>query len=160
MAIIGRGNIAEILIDRDDVTFFASGVSNSGCTDSYEFNREAQLLLEQPKDKCLFYFSSISIFTKNKAYHVHKKNMEHLVRTSFENYNIIRIGNLDWDTNPNTFLNYLRNEIAAGNRIVIRDEWKYMISKEQLLLLTNNLPSTGRNEINAFGYMAKVKNLL
>lgn len=160
MAIIGRGNIAEILIDRDDVTFFASGVSNSGCTDPYEFNREAQLLLEQPKDKCLFYFSSISIFTKNKAYHVHKKNMEHVIKSNFQNYCIIRIGNIDWDTNPNTFLNFMREAIRNNERVVIRDEYKYMISKEQLLLLTNNLPSTGRNEINAFGYMAKVKNLL
>ncbi len=82
--------------------------------------------------------------------------MELLVKEHFKNYNIIRLGNLDWDENPHTFRNYIKNNPDAP----IRDEYKYMISKEQLLLLTDNLPLTGRNEISVFGNMKKVKDLL
>ena len=35
-----------------------------------------------------------------------------------------------------------------------------MIDKEQLVLLTNNLPLTGKNTISVFGRMAKVKDLI
>jgi len=35
-----------------------------------------------------------------------------------------------------------------------------MIDKEQLVLLTDNLPLTGQNQISVFGQMAKVKDLL
>ena len=41
-----------------------------------------------------------------------------------------------------------------------RDEYRFVISKEQLLLLTDNLPLTGQNEICAFGIMDKVHNLV
>ena len=44
--IIGNGNIAKSLIskDRDDIIFFASGVSDSSCCDIKEFKREFDLL--------------------------------------------------------------------------------------------------------------------
>ena len=35
-----------------------------------------------------------------------------------------------------------------------------MIDKEQLVLLTNNLPLIGQNQISVFGRMAKVKELI
>ena len=38
--IVGNGNIAKVLKDRDDLVFFASGVSNSSCTDEKEYERE------------------------------------------------------------------------------------------------------------------------
>ena len=37
--IIGKGDIASILIDREDVIFFASGVSNSSEIRQSEFER-------------------------------------------------------------------------------------------------------------------------
>jgi hypothetical protein len=36
--IIGNGNIAKVLKDRDDLIFFASGVSNSSCEDQNEYD--------------------------------------------------------------------------------------------------------------------------
>jgi len=86
--------------------------------------------------------------------------MEVTIKKYFQNYNIIRIGNIDWGKNPNTFLNYLRNKIKNNEPFEIKDEYRFMISKEQLLLLTDNLPLTGKNEINAFGTMKKVKDLI
>lgn len=82
--------------------------------------------------------------------------MEQLIKETCHNYNIIRIGNISWGSNPNTFINYIRNKKAKGEPVEIRDEWKYLISKEQLLLLTDNLPLTGKNEISVFGECKKV----
>ena len=46
--IIGNGNIARALkdIDRDDLLFFASGVSNSQEDRESEYKREMELLLD------------------------------------------------------------------------------------------------------------------
>src|SRR5690242_21017679 len=138
MAIIGRGNIASILKDREGAIFFASGVSNSNETDWNAFNREYLLLLDQPRNKCLFYFSSIQLFEQNTPYFKHKQTIERMIDDVFDNYNIIRIGNIDWDQNPNTFLNFIRNKIKNGEEVLIKDEYRFLISKDQLRLFTDN----------------------
>ena len=162
--IIGRGDIASILNDREGVIFFASGVSNSSETKYSEFKREFDLLYKQDKSKCIFYFSSIAIDNKEKfevsKYLQHKKRMEDYIKDNFENYNIIRIGNITWGNNPNTFLNYIREKIKNGEPVYISDEYKFMIDKEQLLLLTNNLPILAQNQLSVFGKMVKVKDLI
>jgi hypothetical protein len=161
--IIGNGNIASILEDRLDVIFFASGISNSSAQEGDPgFRREIELMSEviNTGRGCLFYFSTISIFYKTSPYTNHKKKMEQIIRSNFNNYNIIRIGNLTWDKNPNTFINALRAKKAKGEPFEILDEYRWMINKEELLLLTNNLPLIGQNEINVFGRMAKVKDLI
>jgi nucleoside-diphosphate-sugar epimerase len=160
--IIGRGDIASILNDREGAIFFAAGVSNSTEINETEFWREIELLDKQDKTKCLFYFSTIALddINKNNAYHAHKRKMELLIKSNFQNYNIIRIGNITWGSNPNTFINYIKNKIKNGEPVEIKDEYKYMIDKEQLVLLTDNLPLTGQNQISVFGRMAKVKDLL
>jgi len=160
--IIGTGDIASILSDRKGAIFFAAGVSNSSETRESEFNREYELLDKQDRNKCIFYFSSIVLddITKNNDYFAHKRRMELLVKSNFENYNIIRIGNITWGNNPNTFINHIRNKIKNGEPVEIKDEFKYLIDKEQLLLLTNNLPLVGQNTISVFGRMAKVKELI
>lgn len=159
--IIGQGNIAKILNEREGALFFASGVSNSSCTDSFQFERERKLLSTFYNiNICCFYFSSIAVAFNELPYFRHKLQMEQLIKDNFKNYNIIRIGNIEWDQNPNTFLNFLRNKIAMGEEVEIKDEYRYMISKEQLLLITDNLPLIGRQTINIFGKIDKVKNLL
>ena len=160
--IVGRGDIASVLNDRDGAIFFVSGVSNSNETRESEFMREIELLDKQDKTKCIFYFSSITVddMSKNSQYLQHKRRMELLVKSNFENYNIIRIGNITWGSNPNTFINYIKNKIKNGEPVEIKDEYKYMIDKEQLVLLTDNLPLTGQNQISVFGRMAKVAELV
>ena len=160
--IVGKGDIASILNDREGATFFASGVSKSTETNESEFWREIQLLDSQDKSKCIFYFSSIAIddITKNSDYLAHKRKMELFIKSNFENYNIIRIGNITWGNNPNTFINYIKNKIKKGEPVEIKDEFKYLIDKEQLILLTDNLPLIGQNTISVFGRMAKVKELV
>ena len=160
--IVGKGDIASVLNDRDGAIFFASGVSNSNETRDSEFMREIELLDKQDRSKCIFYFSSITLddMSKNSQYLQHKRSMELLVKSNFENYNIIRIGNITWGSNPNTFINYIKNKKSKGESVEIKDEYKYVIDKEQLLLLTDNLPLTGQNTICVFGRMAKVKELI
>lgn len=158
--IIGAGDIANILNDREGALFFASGVSNSSEFEDVQFKRERDLLMIQPKDVCIFYFSSISIFLKETPYTLHKRKMERLIKSNWNNHNIIRLGNISWGTNPNTFLNYLRRKKNNGEEYHVSDEYRYMIDKEQLLLLTDNLPLIGQNEINVFGKMALVKDLI
>lgn len=164
--IIGHGDIGSVLKDREGALFFASGISNSNYVGEAEFARERDTFIDNANTarsqgiKCCFYFSTMSIVHKNTRYTRHKELMERLVRYSFENYNIIRIGNIDWGTNPNTFINFIRNKKAKGEPVEIRDEWKYLISKEQLLLLTDNLPLTGKNEISVFGECKKVSDCI
>jgi len=161
--IVGKGDIASILNDREGAIFFASGVSKSTETNESEFWREIELLDKQDRTKCLFYFSSITLDDMSKIgnkYLAHKRRMELLVKSNFKNYNIIRIGNISWGSNPNTFINYIKNKIKNGEPVEIKDEFKYLIDKEQLLLLTDNLPLVGQNIISVFGRMAKVNELI
>jgi hypothetical protein len=158
--IIGRGDIAQILNDREGALFFASGVSNSSESNPENFKREIDLLMIQPRDFCIFYFSTISIYLKESLYVNHKKKMERIIRSNWNNYNILRLGNISWGTNPNTFLNYIRHKLAMNEEVHIKDEYRYVIDEEQLLLLTDNLPLVGQNEINVFGKMALVRDLI
>ena len=162
--IVGKGDIASILNDREGAIFFASGVSKSTETDESKYRREMELLDKQDRTKCLFYFSSISVDDIEKVggnnYLQHKVRMEMLIKSNFQNYNIIRIGNISWGNNPNTFLNYIKNKIKNGAQVEIKDEYKYIIDKEQLILLTDNLPLIGQNTICAFSKMAKVNELI
>lgn len=162
--VIGKGDIASILNDRDGAIFFASGVSNSNETRESEFIREIELLDKQDKTKCLFYFSSISLDDNKKVgnnrYLQHKLQMEMLIKSNFKNYNIIRIGNITWGDNPNTFINYIKNKKSKGEPVQIKDEYKYIIDKQQLIMLTDNLPLIGQNTICVFSKMAKVAELV
>ena len=110
---IGNGALASVLNDREGALFFASGISDSSCTDEVKFKREFDLMRSQP-DLCCFYFSTI-ILENDTPYNLHKRSMEEGIKAKFKNYNIIRLGNIDWGTNPNTFLNALRNKKLKNN---------------------------------------------
>jgi hypothetical protein len=163
--IVGSGDIASVLRERDGAIFFAAGVSKSSELAEWPYMRERIRLevfinMANGLHASLFYFSSIAVnFTQNR-YTEHKIEMERMIKNNCNNYNIIRIGNISWGTNPNTFINYIRAKKAAGEPVEIRDEWKYMISKEQLRLVCDNLPLTGRNEISVFGECKKVRDLI
>lgn len=165
MPIIGSGDIASVLKDRDRALFFAKGVSDSLCEDRIKFDRERSLLeiaIEKANKwtDCLFYFGSISCYFKTTPYTKHKEEMEGLIRSKCNHYNILRIGNINFGKNPHTFINYFRNCIEKGLPYKVFDEYRYLISKEELLLLTNNLPLTGKNEISVTGRIVKVQTIV
>lgn len=153
--IIGHGDISSVLIDRDDVTFFASGVSNSRCSDPLKFKREENLLKDQPRHIHLVYFSTLSIYYNWSPYVAHKKRMEQLVKDLFQSYTIVRIGNISWGTNPNTLLNYLKAHPEAE----VQKTYRHVIDKEEFQYWLNMIPVKQRNEMNVPGRMVWVPDL-
>lgn len=149
MAVIGTGDIGTVLValDRPDVTYFASGVSNSQCTDIKEYTREAALLGSMPKDRHLIYFSSLSIYLTESMYVMHKRQMERLIKENFDTYTIIRIGNITWGINPNTFINYLRSHPEAE----IKPVWRHIVDKEDFLYWVGLALVGERCEMNITG---------
>jgi hypothetical protein len=141
MPIIGCGDIASVLPDREDRIYFASGVSNSQETRESAYAREKTLLLQQEKIRHLVYFSSLSIFYSDTRYAQHKLEMETLVKANFPRYAIIRLGNITWGTNPHTIINSFRAKIRKGEPLVIRNAYRYVVDKSEFLYWVSMIPS-------------------
>ncbi len=149
--IVGTGSIAKVLTDRDDVTFFASGVSDSSCINYEKFNRERNLLLSQPKNKHIVYFSSIGIYTGQNTYIQHKRDMESLIKDQFVSYTIVRIECIEWGKAPNTIQNYFRRMINENKPVQILNIFRYVVSLEEFLYWMNIIPVGEKNEMNILG---------
>lgn len=124
--IIGRGLIANLFLndDRDDVLFFASGVSNSLETRPEEFSREEKMIREaiaENPEKIFVYFSTCSIYDSSKTdsnYVLHKLKMEQLISNLCETYLILRVSNaVGKGGNPNLLMNYLVRSVKNNERI-------------------------------------------
>lgn len=150
--IVGNGDIASALKDRPGFIWFASGVSNSQETRESEYEREIELLSLQDMGEHLVYFSSLSLFYGSSRYVDHKWQMETLVKAWFPKYTIVRLGNISWGTNPNTLINYLK----AHPKAEIRDEWRYIVDKDEFLHWMGLIPDWNC-EINIPGRRMKVK---
>lgn len=159
--IIGNGDIASALreVDRDDLIFFASGVSNSQETRIEEFRREVSLLVSQPRDKILVYFSSLCIFYADTKYARHKKEMEEVVKNGFPEYTIIRLGNITWGNNPHTLINFVRNKIKNNEQFEVKDEYRYIIDKDEFLHWVKLIPNWNC-EMNITGSRMKVADII
>ncbi len=124
--IIGRGLIASLFMnnDRDDIIFFASGVSNSLEDNPQEFLREENLIrttIEEHPKKIFIYFSTCSIYDSSKTgsdYVLHKLKMEQLVKHSCDKYLILRVSNaVGKGGNPNLLINYLIRSVRNNDTI-------------------------------------------
>lgn len=144
MPIIGRGDIASQLgpMDKPDITWFASGVSNSSCEDEAQFQRELRLLFEQDKQRHIVYFSSLCIYKPENRYADHKRQVESLLRHHFHSHTIVRLGNILWGDNPNTFINYLRNNPEAP----VREVYRHVVDLKEFQYWMS-LIRVGRNDI-------------
>lgn len=159
MTVIGGGDIASAIIDREGLLFFASGVSNSQETRESEYQREKDLLLLQDESQHLVYFGSLCIFYSNTRYAQHKREMESLVKENFEHYTIMRLGNITWGKNPNTLINYLRGRSKEGEPIVIQDTHRYIIDKEEFQHWIGMIPEFSC-EMNVPGRRMKVAEIV
>ena len=126
--IIGNGLIANLFRenDRENVVFFASGVSNSLETEKSAFLREENLLrkhLTENPEKIFIYFSTCSIYdsSKNGSLYVnHKLKMERLVEDLAPKYLILRVSNaVGKGGNPNLLMNYLVNAFHQEKEITV-----------------------------------------
>jgi nucleoside-diphosphate-sugar epimerase len=158
--IIGKGDVASVLPDRDDFIWFASGVSNSQETRQAEFRREKDLLfsLADEQDKRLVYFSSLSVFYKDSPYTRHKKKMEQYVKM-WPNHCIIRIGNITWGTNPHTIINHFKLQKMRGEKLDIQDAYRYVVDEEEFLHWLSLIPDFNC-EINIPGNRMTIKQIV
>lgn len=147
--IIGRGLIASLFIndDRENIIFFASGVSNSLENRAEEFLREENLIrktLEENKEKIFVYFSTCSIYDSSKTgsdYVLHKLKMEQLIKNSCERYMILRVSNaVGSGGNPNLLMNYLIRSIKNKETINVHTKaTRNLIDAEDIKKITFEL---------------------
>lgn len=124
--VVGNGLIGSLFkkYDKEDVVFFASGVSNSLETEYSQFKREEDLItktLSENKNALFIYFSTCSIYDSSKtesAYVLHKLKMEQIIANSAEKYLILRVSNAVGNGgNENLLLNYLFRNVSLGKTI-------------------------------------------
>jgi hypothetical protein len=149
--IVGSGSIAKVLTDRDDLVFFASGVSNSSCIDEKEYEREFNLLKTIPIDQHIVYFSNLGIYYKKDRYTQHKIDVEEYIRNNYKTYTIVRIEVCEWVTTPNTILNVFKKQLSQGTEPVIQDTTRYILSLKEFLYWIDLIQSGVRNEMNILG---------
>ena len=149
--IVGNGSIARVLTDRDDLVFFASGVSNSSCIDEKEYEREFDLLKTIPIDQHIVYFSNLGVYYKKDRYTQHKINVEEYIRNNYKTYTIVRIEVCEWVTTPNTILNVFKKQLSQGTKPIIQDTTRYILSLKEFLYWIHLIQSGVRNEMNILG---------
>lgn len=152
--VVGHGDLASVLPERENLLFFASGVSNSQETRESEYQREIELLSEQPREAHGVYFSSIAALQGTSRYLEHKREMEGRVKEHFDTSTIVRIGNINFGNNPHTLINYLRAHPDAE----IRDEYRYVVTKEEFLYWVDQIPEW-TCELTIPGHRMKVKEI-
>jgi hypothetical protein len=149
--IIGKGNIASVLEDREDLVFFASGVSNSSCVDENEYEREFNLLKTIQPNQHIVYFSNLGIYYKNDRYTQHKRNIEEHIRNNYKSYTIVRIEVCEWVKTPNTILNVFKRQLVKGIEPEIQNTTRYVLSLDEFLFWVKRIQSGVKNEMNILG---------
>jgi nucleoside-diphosphate-sugar epimerase len=160
--IIGNGMLANALreYDRDDLVFFASGVSNSQETEKSEFEREISLLNYASghyKDKKLVYFSTCSIYDISKSespYVQHKINIERIISDISDDFTIFRIGNaVGAGGNPNTLINFLKNAIESNKKITLhKNAGRILVGADDIAEFVSNTLNQFKNQHIDFAY--------
>ena len=160
--IVGNGHLSNSIEDRDDVVFFAAGVSDSSCHDRVKFQREIDLLCDQDVKSHLVYFSGHNIYTKSTPYANHKKDMEALVKKRFFSYTIVRLGVCDWLTTPTTIINHYKEIIKTGRPIVYNsdDMIRHILTLKDFKYWLSLIRVGEKEEMNITGRMITVPELI
>lgn len=156
--ILGSGLLAKSLskADRDGLILFCSGVSNSLETQKTAFDRELNLLAEQPANDLFLYFSTISVFNtakKNSPYIRHKLAMESAVQKHFKNHLILRLPNMVGEGgNATNLFPYFLKSIQLDKKVTIfRNTHRHLMSTKDLAEIVCILLDThARGTINVF----------
>ncbi len=147
--IIGYGFLANAFNDRigENLVVFASGVSDSACTDESSFLREEQLLLNtiaDNHDKCLVYFSSCGVISEtllSVPYYRHKLKMEQIICATHSQYLIFRLPQvIGKSRNSKTLVNNFFDYVTDGQEITIqRFSKRYFIDIDHVVLFVNHV---------------------
>jgi nucleoside-diphosphate-sugar epimerase len=128
--IIGKGMIAQALAssmdEAENAIFFASGVSDSQCTDSTAFARERGILAQALADcseACHFvYFGTCSVYDPSETdsmYVQHKLACEEMV-TRHQNGLVVRMPQVAGRAgNRNTFCHWMFDAVRSGAPFVV-----------------------------------------
>jgi nucleoside-diphosphate-sugar epimerase len=141
--IVGSGLIASCLTDTRDRTFYAAGVSNSGCQDEAEFQRDWSRLNEHLDLPGQFvYVSTCSL--ADSVYVRHKHRCERLVHER-GNFLICRLPIVSGvSTNPHTLLNFLNSRIARSEKFDLYPEARRnVIDVDEIAAIVRWLVKTG-----------------
>lgn len=138
--VVGNGMLAKAFsgyANNDNVTIFASGVSNSKEDNPSQFQREINLLSGTSSGNKLVYFSTCSIYDlslKNSLYIKHKIEVEKFIQNNFNNYLIFRLPNvIGISENKNTFFNYFKFKILNNSEIAIHENaYRHLIDVSDL----------------------------
>jgi len=160
--IIGKGLIANLFLenDRDDVLFFASGVSNSLETRPEEFLREENMLrnaINENSEKIFVYFSTCSIYDSSKTgsdYVLHKLKMEQIIKKFCESFLILRVSNAVGNGgNPNLLMNYLVRSVRNTERINVHTKaTRNLIDADDIRGITFSMLQGNLNKIVNVAY--------
>jgi len=144
--VVGSGQIANIFNKAvfDDTVIFASGVSNSNCTDIREFQREKNLLnlyIKKFPEKKIVYFSSCALsaeeYEKN-IYYQHKENMEDFIFSHSKEYIIFRVPQLFGSLmQHSTLINFLYSKLIKEEKFTVYTKaYRYVIFIDDLFTLS------------------------
>lgn len=153
--LIGNGLIASAFLDykdNDDVIVIASGISNSKETDYKKYQREIDMIGEFIGTKSkVIYFSTISVFDESldSLYVKHKRYIENLISSNFDNYLIFRLPIVIGKTsNNNTFINNIKGKIISDEIIYINNMSSiYIIDIDDISRFLPDLINNRNNEI-------------
>ena len=142
--IIGNGFLASAFKNQIEENFviFASGVSDSSCTDESSFLREEQLLLNtivETQDKFFVYFSSCGVISQELLgvpYYRHKLKMEQIICSTHPQYLIFRLPQvIGKSRNNKTLVNNFFESVSAGHKITLqRFSKRYFIDIDNIVL--------------------------
>ena len=134
--IVGNGMIATACraIDRDNVIFFASGVSDSGETSRNAFARESNLLDSYLcyDDKILVYFGTST--DSNSIYSLHKQKMCKKVKTA-ERHIVLNLSQVvGRGGNANNFFNSIFTALTNGDEIKVCPVYRSLIDLDDIIM--------------------------
>lgn len=142
--IIGNGFLASAFNHQieENLVIFASGVSDSSCTDGRSFLREEQLLLNtiaETQDKFFIYFSSCGVISHDLLgvpYYRHKLKMEQIICSTHPQYLIFRLPQvIGKSRNNKTLVNNFFESVSAGHKITLhRFSKRYFIDIDHIVL--------------------------
>lgn len=159
--IIGRGDLATAITDREGFTFFCAGASNREPLTDRQRHSELNHIWKLNATPGMFvYVSTLSVYYSDSEYTEHKRDMENLVKRSFDNYCILRIGNITWGDNPNTLINFLKGKIQNNEPPEVQDTHRYLIDKDELNHWVGLIPLSGKHEMNVPGKRLKVERIV
>lgn len=164
--IIGNGLIANLFkdTDREDVVFFASGVSNSLEIRAEEFLREENLIrktIGENPEKIFIYFSTCSIYDSSKTgsdYVLHKLKIEQIIKNACKKFMILRVSNaVGKGGNPNLLLNYFVRSAKNNDTIDVHTKaTRNLIDAEDVRNITLRLIE--KSEFNKIINVAYIEN--